>query len=221
MASRIRLSEEYPAQIAADLKSGVTQIGLVPVAAIAEIPHAKIITDSCIGADGRVTSVCIFSRVPIQEIDTLMLDYQSRSSVMLAQVLLRDHWHKSVKLEDTIPGYIHDIKGKKAAVVIGDRAIANLDKFEFVYDLAEVWKELTGLPFVFAAWVTNTDLPADFLVDFSNATALGQQYIPEIVAEQRIAYFDLKKYYTEHISYHLDNRKREALELFLEKIKTI
>lgn len=221
MASRIKLSTEYPAQIAADLKSGDTAIGLVPVAAIADIPNAKIITDTCIGADGAVGSVCIFSRVPIEQVETLMLDYQSRSSVMLAQVLLRDYWHKTVKTEETVPGYIHDIRAKKAGVVIGDRAIANLDKFEYVYDLGKVWKEMTGLPFLFAAWVSNRELAPDFVEDFSTATALGLQHLPEVVAEQRIAHFDLQKYYAEHISFHLDNKKREALELFLQKIKTL
>ncbi len=92
----IDLTLEYPSLIAKHLTDDTTDVGLVPVAAIPSIPNARIISDYGIGADGKVASVCIFSKVPMAQIEKVYLDYQSRTSVRLAQVLLKHYWNKTV-----------------------------------------------------------------------------------------------------------------------------
>ena len=175
----IDLVLEYPALIAKHLQEDTTDVGLVPVAAIPSIPNARIISDYGIGADGKVASVCIFSKVPVEQIEKVYLDYQSRTSVRLAQVLLKHHWKKNIEFLPAPEHYIDLIAGTTAAVIIGDRALEQLGNFEYIYDLAEHWKLFTGLPFIFAAWVANQELPESFRPHLNEATDLGLEHLDE------------------------------------------
>jgi len=215
----IELSLEYPAIIAQHLREDMVDIGLVPVAAIPSIPNARIISDYGIAAEGKVASVCIFSRVPIEEIDSIYLDYQSRTSVRLAQVLLKHYWKIEVPIMQAPEDYINLIEGKTAGVIIGDRALQQLPNFKYIYDLADYWKTFTGLPFIFAAWVANKDLPEAFITKFNEANANGLAHIDEVVTENPIDYYDLQIYYRQNIKYNLNEQNRKGLELFLEYLK--
>jgi chorismate dehydratase len=216
---KIELIEEYPSSIAAKLLEGKIDIGLVPVAIIPKLKEAHIVTDICIGAEGPVGSVCLFSEVPIDKIEKVLLDYQSRTSINLFKVLLREYWKRDVLMEDAKQGYQQEIKGTTAGVVIGDRAFEQRTVSPYIYDLAEAWNDFTGLPFVFAAWVANKRLPEDFISEFNDANELGLNHLEEVIAENPYPFYDLKKYYTENISYHLTDEKRKGLALFLEKLK--
>jgi chorismate dehydratase len=213
----IKLSVEYPAELARKLKEGSIDMALLPVAAIPDIDGAKIVSDYVIGADKAVASVCI-SQVPMEEITTVYLDYQSRTSVRLAQLLIKHYWRKQVVYKPATEHYIEYINDTSAGVIIGDRALRQLTNFEYIYDLAEAWQVHTGLPFVFAAWVANKELPQEFVKAFNEANAEGLKHIDEVVAENPFPYYDLKKYFTENISYYLDEQKRKGLELFLRMI---
>jgi chorismate dehydratase len=162
-----------------------------------------------------VASVAIFSEVPIERIEKVLLDYQSRTSVELAKVLLRKYWQISPELVDTKSDYRALIKGTTAGVVIGDRALQQRKVSPYIYDLGEAWIDMTRLHFVFAAWVSNKPLPADFIQEFNAANQLGLQYIDTVVAENPYPVFDLHQYYTRHISYELTAEKRKGLEQFL------
>jgi chorismate dehydratase len=215
VTDRLILVEDYPANVARMLVEGSIDVGLVPVAVIPHLQEHHIISDYCIGCTGPVASVAIFSEVPIHDIQTVLLDYQSRSSVALAKVLMREYWKIHPKLTDTRSDYRSLIKGTTAGVVIGDRALEQRKKSPYIYDLGEAWIEYTGLHFVFAAWVSNKPLPEDFISEFNAANKLGLQHIDEVVAENPFPFFDLHQYYTKHISYELTPEKRKGLEKFL------
>lgn len=102
----------------------------------------------------------------MEQVEKIYLDYQSRTSVMLARVLLRDYWKKDVVFEQAPENYIDKIEDTTAGVIIGDRALQQLPGFKYIYDLSSAWKDHTGLPFVFAAWVANKDLPGTFIEQF-------------------------------------------------------
>jgi len=212
----IELSVAYPAELARQLKEGSIDMALMPVAAMRGIPGARIVSDYGIAADGPVASVCIYSQVPMEQIGAVYLDYQSRTSVKLAQILMAKLWKRAVTWKPAPENYIEYINDTTAGVIIGDRALKQLHNFNYVFDLAAGWKELTGLPFVFAAWISNKDLPADFLERFNEANRLGLEKIDEVVAANPFPYYDLKKYYTENIHYFLDDNKKKGLALFLE-----
>jgi chorismate dehydratase len=216
--NEIELLLDYPAKLASSLLSNDIDIALLPVAAMPGIPGARIIGSYGIAADGDVASVAVFSKVPMEEIKNVYLDYQSRSSVRLATLLLKDFWKKDVELLAAPEDYIGHISGTTAGVIIGDRALEQRHNFPYIYDLAQGWKDYTGLPFVFAAWVANKDLPEDFIARFDAANAEGLKYIDEAVAANPFPYYDLEKYYRHNIHYHLDAEKLAGLEAFLELI---
>ncbi|MEI2750441.1 MAG: menaquinone biosynthesis protein [Ferruginibacter sp.] len=191
-------------------------IALLPVAVLPSLKEYHIIADYCIGADGDVASVCLFSEVPINQVTEIYLDYQSRSSVALLKILLKKHWKINPQLLESSEGFESSISGTKAGLIIGDRALEQRSKSTYIYDLAGAWKELTGLPFVFAAWVANKKLPDTFISEFNKATAEGLSHLQEIADRQQFEAYDLYQYYTQNIQYNLDDEKRKALKLFLE-----
>lgn len=218
---RIHLTEEYPAKLAEQLIANQIDVGLIPVAMIPRLKESYIIGEYCIGTEGAVASVALFSEVPMEQIDTVILDYQSRTSVNLARVLLKEYWKKEVVFQDATPDFREKIKGTTAAVVIGDRALEQISMSAYMYDLGAAWKAHTGLPFVFAAWVANKPLDEDFIDAFNKANAYGVSHIDEVLAGLNYPAYDLKKYYTENLSYPLTDEKRKGLALFLEKLKQL
>lgn len=211
----MEIKEEYPAKIAAMLLNDEIDVGLVPVAIIPKLGEHYIISDYCIGAESAVASVCLFSEVPLDKIEKVILDYQSKTSVALARVLIKHHWKLQVVFEEAKENFRDEIKGTTAAVVIGDRAFEQRKISAYKYDLAETWIEFTGLPFVFAAWIANKELPEDFIKGFNEANARGLENIDAVVAENVSPFYDLKTYFTKNISYVLTEDKRRGLQKFL------
>lgn len=216
MLDRMELTEDYPAKVAEQLLNDEIDIGLVPVAIIPKMKQHFIVSDYCIGAEGEVATVSLFSDVPINEVKKVLLDYQSRTSVNLAKVLMRDFWKVNPEIEDADKDFQSKISGTTAAVVIGDRAFIQRKKSAYDYDLAAAWKKMTNLPFVFAAWIANKPIDAAFMNEFNQANAYGIGLIDEVVAENPYQHFDLKSYYTKNISYELTADKKEGLNLFLK-----
>jgi chorismate dehydratase len=221
LMERIELVEEYPSRVAEMLLNDEIDVGLVPVAIIPQLKEAHIITDYCIGTEGEVASVALFSEVPMEQVTTVLLDYQSRTSVNLAKLLLKEYWQKEVVLEDAREDFRSRISGTTAGIVIGDRALEQRKTSAYCYDLGLAWKNYTGLPFVFAAWVSNKPLGDEFEDAFNRANGYGVKHIDEVVAENPYGVYDLTKYYTQNISYRLDDEKREGLTLFLKKLATM
>ena len=212
----IELILDYPARLIEMLKTGTIDIGLVPVGALPELGEYHIVSDYCIGTEGEVASVAVFSQVPMEEIDTVLLDYQSRTSVKLCKLLFEKHWKKNVRFVDAKDEhYIEEIKGTTAGLIIGDRALAFRGKSKYIYDLGLGWKELTGLPFVFAVWVSSKNLDTEFIKSFSGSTALGLLNLDEIKQHNSFSSYDLDVYYSKNISYTLTDEKRKGLEEFL------
>ena len=247
----IDLIIDYPSRIAAMLLKDEIDMGLVPVAVIPRMSDYYINGDYCISSNGPVASVCLFSEVPLDRIERVLLDYQSRTSVELAKILLKEHWNirpelvnaesvnaglvnaKSVNAElvraelvngepgnagliNTGKDFRDLIKGTTAGVVIGDRALEQRRISPYIYDLGEAWKDLTGLPFVFAAWISNKPLDPVFLEEFNRANRAGLEQIDRVVAENPYNVFDLHDYFTKYLDYRLDDDKRRGLEKFLQ-----
>jgi chorismate dehydratase len=210
------LTENYPSKIAGQLIRGQVDLALVPVAIIPELPEYHIVGDYCIGADGAVASVALFSEVPLADIQQIYLDYQSRTSVVLLKILCRDLWKIHPRFIETTEEFTGSIRQKDAGLLIGDRALAQRQVSPYQYDLAAAWKEFTGLPFVFAAWISNKVLPPRFIAAFNEASKIGISHIGEVVRQNASPWIDLGEYYTKYISYTLTSDKRKGLALFLE-----
>jgi chorismate dehydratase len=219
VAKEIDLSLDIPSKVAAKLAYNLADIGLIPVAGLEDLDEYNIIGDYCIGSIGKVKTVVLVSDVPLHEIETVLMDYQSRSSVLLAKVLAKFYWKKSFIWENTCNDFQNvSIKGKTAGVVIGDRVFDVENKFRYIYDLSEEWYNFTQLPFVFAVWAANKKVSETFEKAFNNALAYGMENMEEIVRLEQLNYpnVDIAGYFTENISFELDNEKRAGMKKFLE-----
>lgn len=214
---QLDLSLAIPSECARRLKAGDVDLALTPVAILPELPKYHLVSDYCIGAVGAVKTVCLYGEVPVEEMESIFLDHHSRTSIALVRVLLQEYWQHHPDFIPAQDGYIADIKGHRGGVVIGDRTIGLEKRFPYVYDLAEVWMQFTGLPFVFAAWVSTERLTPDFVEAFNADLARGIAMIPhlKLLLPSPDPSFDLQEYFTRHISYELDDAKRQGLDLFL------
>lgn len=213
---QIDLSVDYPSACAQKVIDDEADIGIIPTAALLSLPEYYINTDFCIGTEGAVDSVFIFSTKPIEEVDTLKLDKQSRTSNGLARVLLKNYWKKDVRL------ITDDAETADAYVLIGDRTFGKKNSVPFVYDLGQEWFNFTGLPFAFALWVSNKRLPDRFVRDFNAALAYGVAHAADvIVGLPKFEGFDYQKYLTQHLDFHLTDRKREAVRRYLDYLKDL
>jgi len=219
MKDEIELIFDYPSKIAAFLINDQVDVGLVPVAIIPLLKEHYVIADHGIACDGEVASVCLFSDVPLEDIRSVYLDYQSRTSVELLKILLKEHWKISPALIKGAQNFENEIKGNTAGLVIGDRAFTQRLKSKYMYDLGLAWKEMTGMPFVFAAWISNKKLPADFIAAFNEANTIGLKNLDEVISRNPYTDFDMKAYYTQNIQFDLKPAMFTAMDLFLSKLK--
>ena len=219
---QMELLEDYPARVAQLLIEDRIDLGLIPVAATTRLSEWHIVSDYCIGCDGPVASVAIFSELPLSQITTIYMDYQSRTSVNLARILMKDYWKQEVEWVNAGgEDFRNKIRGAVGGVVIGDRALEQRLISPYIYDLGAAWKAFTGLPFVFAAWIANKPLPASFIQAFNEANRQGLEHLDEVIRENPYTAYDLGNYYRENISYILDDRKKEGIQVFLSRLHEV
>jgi len=217
----IDLQLDYPSVCAQKLINNEVDIALVPVVVLKDNPQFNIISDYCIGSNGKVDTVCLYSDVPLREIEEIYLDYQSRTSIELLKVLCKEHWDISPKFSNSPEGFENKIERETAALIIGDRAFSANGKYKFVYDLSESWKEMTGLSFVFACWISNKNIEENFTAEFNKSLKIGVENVEEAIKKESDNYphcKNPKEYLNNKISYLLDENKRKGMELFLDKI---
>ena len=219
IAGQIDLSLEIPSKIASKLSFNLTDIGLIPVAGLEDLDEYKIVSDYCIGAVGKVKTVILASEVPLDKIETILMDYQSRSSIVLAKVLAKFYWKKEFNWENTCSNFENkSIKGTTAGIVIGDRVFAMGNKFRYTYDLSEEWFNFTRLPFVFAVWAANKDISNEFEANFNRALSLGIENISETAGMEQSNFTNVNiyDYFAQNISFNFDEQKKEGMRKFLK-----
>jgi chorismate dehydratase len=218
------ISMDYPAESARKLIADEVDISLIPIGALIDLSEYQIVSDYCIGAVGKVNTVKIFSEVPLDEVKSIFLDYQSRTSVLLAKILIEKYWNLKVEYLNGYPGYQKEIVGKTAGLVIGDRAIRLLGKFKYEYDLSEAWFNWQHKPFVFAAWVSNKPVSKENIAILNECFKSGLDNVGLLVKKYHhlnSEFFDVETYFKDHISYDLNNEKKEALDTFISLVKTL
>jgi chorismate dehydratase len=224
--NRVILETDHPADCAAKLIGGKVDIGLIPVAVLPQLKEYHIISDYCIGANGNVRTVMLLSNCRFGEIETIHLDYRSRSSVTLAKVLAKNMWKNEYRWNNTSKGFdFINIGRTEAVVLIGDQCFEYENSFRHKIDLALEWKAFSGLPFVFACWTANKKLDKEFIDEFNMALGKGVKNIEAVVKKfskaGNITDIVLKKYLTENIDYEFNEEKKKGLELFLELMKKL
>ncbi|MCX6306795.1 MAG: menaquinone biosynthesis protein [Bacteroidetes bacterium] len=215
------LELDVPSVCAEKLKNDRVDIALVPAGALPEMGKFHYISDFCIGAVGAVKTVLLLSKVPLEQIKHIYLDFDSRTSVELVKVLAKKHWHINPQWENLMPGQTGSLQDVESLVAIGDKTFELRPHFPFVYDLAEAWISFSGLPFVFAVWISRKRLPDSVLVQFTRSLAYGishKQECIEYFRDKLPGCGDCLDYLENNISYEFDDRKKEGLDLFLKSI---
>lgn len=219
---QIELQKDIPSTCAQKLINKEADIGIIPVAVLPKMEEYYIVSDYCIGAVNKVKTVLLLSEVPLEEIQDIYLDFHSRTSVRLCQLLAKEFWKINVTYHEANQGFEQKITNTTAAVIIGDRTFALASQYKYSYDLSEEWMKWQNLPFVFAAWVSNRPLSQPFVEEFNQIMAYGVSHIEEAVNYFKldILPFDQQiSYLRNDISYELDEEKKKGLRIFLNHIK--
>ncbi|MBN2520081.1 MAG: menaquinone biosynthesis protein [Bacteroidales bacterium] len=220
---KIILSTDTPSDCAKKLINNEADIGLIPIAEIKKLNYSEIISDYCIASDNKARSVILISNQPIHKIKTIYLDNQSETSNNLVKILSKNFWKTNPEFKNSTEGYeLMNFDINSAAVLIGDRTFKIQNEYPYIYDLAEEWNKYTNLPFVFACWVANKQLPDNFKQKFIKGLEYGINHITKII---EINYKGVKiiknieKYYFGNMNYHLDEKKRKAMRLFFDYLE--
>lgn len=226
-----------PALMAEAMDRGELELGMVPVGALADRPGWSVAGDSAIISRGAVRSVLLLGRSDPRTWRRLHPDSHSRTSNVLARILL-DELH-GVRPEAAPPIPLRDwtppveIAPDEAYVLIGTRALTwhagTGGSDARVEDLGALWGELTGLPFVYAVWATpaSDTLAPDVLAELMDAMdqlkRRNQARLPELIAawpglrEERLTPEEAREYLTRNIQFDMDEPCRRAMELYQEK----
>ncbi|HEY8079427.1 MAG TPA: CofH family radical SAM protein, partial [Labilithrix sp.] len=216
---RIDLGFATPSEVARAIAENEADVGLLPVAAAATIGDLRILRNMALGARGRVRSVAIFSERPLAELDSIALDLSSRTSVVLARLLLARR-KLAPRLFGTTPERaIASVGDATGALVIGDAALGIEGRFAHRFDLAEDWFDWTGLPFVFAAWFARPGAVSQDEEDvFRVAKQKGLASVDAIARDHAsrtgLDETTLRSYLTESMRYDLGDLELRGLERF-------
>jgi len=223
LAPSAELAFDYPSRLGERLASGDLDVALIPSIDYLTHRHYAIVSDACIACHGPVMSVKVFFRVPPDKVQTLALDAGSRTSAVLAQILLFEQHQVTPEFVPLPLGKTLDDTRADAVLMIGDRAIhSSPGRFAEVWDLGDVWCRWTELPFVFAMWVARADTDLCGLdAALAAARDLGVQNI-EAIADREAAPLGLTRpqciaYLRDNLHFHLGPRERRGLAVFEEK----
>lgn len=222
-APQIELVFDVPSRLADDLAIGRLDAALIPSIELLRDPGYAIVSDACIGCRGPVLSVKLLSRRPLAEVRTLALDEASRSSAVLARILLLQRYGVRPDIEPFPVGTPVQQCSADAILLIGDRAIHPPEAgFIVHWDLGEEWYRWAGLPFVFAMWVAHPgvdrarlDAPLRAARDagVANLEAIARQE----AAVVGLSYGQTLTYLRQHLHFYLGPRERRGLQTFFRQ----
>ena len=219
---RLELELGLPSVVARRLAEDEVAAALVPVAAAATLGGLSLAGGACIGSRGPVRSVVLVAERPLHELDTIALDLSSRTSAVLARLVLARRG-LSPRLVGRAPRQaIEGVADRAGALVIGDPALALEGRFAHTLDLAEAWREWTGLPFVFAAWFARPRALSEAeLGALEAAAAWGLKRREAMAAAHAAAHggdpASLASYLQDSLRYELDDEATRGLERFLDE----
>lgn len=220
------IQTEVPSRCAQLLLEDSVDLALIPVGSMTDFAELCLLPDYCIGADGFVDSVLLCSRGPLENVHTVFLDPSSRTSNGLVKILFQHYWKKQVVFKD-VTNYFGQIDDNVAVVVIGDAALQVRDSFENIYDLAYIWKEWCGLPFVFAVWAYKplNQQAVQIIPKISVAFHFGVtnlDLIAEVCAQEfGMPLEEVSDYFNYSINYVLTENHQAGLNRYLQELCAI
>ena len=216
------VSDAAPAKCGDMLARGEVEAALVPVIEYQRIPELLVVPDVCVGSRKRVRSVVLVMKDKLdglKDVRKVALDTSSRTSAALVRVIFREFVGREPEWMERAPDVAQMLDAADAALIIGDPGMTFSRAGVVVYDLAELWRERTGLGFVFAMWMAREGAVERVReIDFAGARDEGLEHVKEIAAAYSPAVGlppeEIEKYLLENISFALDEEMRAGLSLF-------
>jgi len=197
-----------PARVARMLEQGNLDVGLIPSVEYQRIPGLRVIPDLCVAATQEVRSVLLVADRPFEEVRKVAVDHNSRTSVALLVILLRELYGLEPEMIEQRPDVERMLADADAALVIGDAAL-KVDRSRYrVMDLAAEWKGLTGHPFVFAIWAARPgvefpDLPFYFKSSLRYGLSSMDILVREAAAELSLDPEEIRTYLSDNLHFFL------------------
>jgi chorismate dehydratase len=214
------LTDTAPARCADMLARGEVEAALVPVIEYQRLTEVAIVPNVCVGARRAVRSVVLATRCDdLRDVRRVALDDSSRTSAALVRIIFREFYGCDIETVSRQPDVRAMLAEADAALVIGDPAMTFEREDLIVHDLASLWREHTGLGFVFAMWMAH-ESAADTVraADFAGARDEGLAHLEDIVADYErqldLPRAELRDYLTRNVCFELNEEMRAGLELY-------
>ncbi|HET6252049.1 MAG TPA: menaquinone biosynthesis protein [Tepidisphaeraceae bacterium] len=218
------LTLDVPSRLLAGLQRHRFDVALLPVIDYQRMEGLRLLCAGGIGCDGPTLTVRIFSPIPVSEICTLACDSDSHTSVALAKIILAERYGIQPRIIDF--DFHADANGgehtssETAQLLIGDKVVCQEPKnLPHQIDLGQAWKELTGLPFLFAAWMARGGIElGDLPTELAEAKRRGLRHVEQIIARDAIPTGwpaeVARKYLTEYLQFDIGPKHLQAVRLF-------
>ncbi len=213
---------DIPSTLVDGLHAGKFDVALTSSASLLALGEEySYIPGIGICSNGPVASVCIFHKGCIENINQIYLDHASRTGNTLAKIIMNGHFNISaeyVEPSERTPSP-DDLNDGEGCVLIGDRALkASTEHYERI-DLGEAWRDMTGLPFVYALWIGRKEhITDEVAIPLHNSLKIGKSMIREIIAsvsELPVPAETAELYLRRHIAYDVDEDAEAGLGRFL------
>jgi len=214
--------EAVPARCAQLLAESAVEGALVPVIEYQRIAAGLLVPNVCVGSRKEVLSVVLVSKNKrLEKMRSIALDESSRTSATLVKIIFREFLECEPEWTTRAPNLDQMLEKNDAALIIGDPGMTFLRQGLNVWDMASLWREHTGLGFVFAMWMVGQDAAeSGRLVDFAAARDEGVDHIEEIVRSHQdkipMSVAELRNYLTENIVFSVDESMEKGLQLYFE-----
>jgi chorismate dehydratase len=217
--------EAVPARCGQLLAQSTVEVALVPVIEYQRIAGGSLVPNVCVGSRKEVLSVVLVSKNKrLEDIRTVALDESSRTSATLVKIIFREFLEREPEWTTREPNLEAMLEQNDAALIIGDPGMTFPRQGLNVWDMAGLWRQHTGLGFIFAMWMVRGDAIGATerarSVDFAGARDEGVAHIEEIVRSYQdkipMRIQELRNYLTENIVFNVDESMERGLRLYFE-----
>ena len=212
-----QLFYDVPSKCAEKVLLNQVDIGLVPTAILTN-SSLNIIGNYCLGATNEVKTVVLWHNKPIKDVKSIVTDPNSRTSNSLVKILASEYWNISPEWIDESDNWTK----YDAVVQIGDNVYEAPKKMKYKTDLSAEWYKYTRKPFVFACWVSRSKLSEEQVAAFNKLLKIGIDNMETVIKNETPHYqYDVANYLTERIEFDFDEKKKEGLSFYLEKMRKL
>ena len=224
--SGVEVVYDVPSRLARMVEAG--EVGCAMVSSVELFRHAdwRAVPGIAIASTGKVLSVRLFSKVPVDRIHSVALDTSSLTSSALVRVLFARWWYATPRYIPAAPNLEAMLQQADAALLIGDKGMMACSEGLFVVDLGEEWYRWTGLPFVWALWLGRAENITPPLVDcLHRAKAWGLEHLDTIVQQEasRLGIDEalVRRYLRDIMQYAMTDAHEQALNRFAHECKQL